>query len=208
MSIVSYLIFIKIQIKKNNFFFHNFSTVNAYSCYQCEGESCEDPEIVACPTEANSTECFMRFDIKTNNLMQLGCLADIPPEDDIIQLIKQKTLLVCNGSNCNWFDNLPQPNQCTECSSNETEACATRPKTLTRQKLCRIFPYTQCYQRVNNGITERGCLNDLEGDEFYNCLTGNGVKCKVCEGDSCNEDVSTLEKRLMFPECYYYRRIF
>lgn len=124
----------------------------------------------------------------------MGCLADIPPEEDTIALIKQKALLVCNGSNCNSYENLPQINQCTECTSSDVEACATKPKTLTTQKLCRTIPYTQCYQRVTDGITERGCMSDLEGDEFYKCLTGGSEECKVCEGANCNEDVSKLMK--------------
>lgn len=132
----------------------------------------------------------MRFEIGTNDIVQLGCLSDFIGDDEVVELIKSKTLYVCNGANCNGFENIPNPNQCTECSSSNDEACATKPNTIIKQQACNIVPYTQCYQRINGNVTERGCLNDLEGDDFYKCLTGDDAKCKVCEGKGCNEEVS------------------
>lgn len=169
---------------------------NRHSCYRCIGsESCEDPEIEECTTFKEDDQCFMRFESGSNDIVELGCLSDYNATEDIIDLVKQKLLLICDGLSCNGFENLPQNYECTECSSNNLEACATRPITATAQQTCRVMPYTQCYQRINGEATERGCLSDLEGDEFYNCLTGDDEKCKVCKGNNCNEEIIPSDRK-------------
>lgn len=154
------------------------------------GDGCEDPVITQCATVKENIKCYILFEPSTNDVVQLGCLSDFIDENEIQELIKSKTLYVCDGLNCNDFAKLPNPNQCTVCSSSSEEACATKPAIITKQQSCNIIPYTQCYERVNGGITERGCLYDLEGETFYKCLTGADVNCKVCEGKSCNENVN------------------
>lgn len=142
-------------------------------------------------TSPENDQCFMRFDLVTNDVTEMGCLSDYYKDDEVIDLVKQKTLLTCKGINCNGFEHLPNIYECTQCSSDSLQACATKPTTTTSKGSCRIMPYTQCYQRVNGETTERGCLSDLIGDEFYNCLIGADEKCKICEGNNCNEDVNS-----------------
>ncbi|XP_065369864.1 uncharacterized protein LOC135962058 [Calliphora vicina] len=168
---------------------------DTHSCYRCEGEDCEDPVIADCITANENDKCFIRFEAVSNDIVQLGCLTDFIEENEVVELIKSKTLYVCNGANCNDFGKLPNPNQCTECSSDNEESCATKPTTITKQLSCNIIPYTQCYQRINGNVTERGCLSDLEGDDFYKCLTGEDDKCKVCEGKGCNEEVIPSDRK-------------
>lgn len=160
-----------------------------HTCYRCLGEACEDPEPEECIVYKEDDKCFMRFEAGNNNAVELGCLSDFDSDETITELVKQKALFICEGANCNGFEHLPKTFDCNICTSNEDESCATNPTTITTESKCITMPYTQCYQRITGGDTERGCLSELEGDVFYNCLTGADEKCKICEGNNCNDEV-------------------
>lgn len=49
----------------------------------------------------------------------------------------------------------------------------------------------------SDGHTERGCLSNLEGDEFVDCLVNrNSTKCLTCVGDQCNQEVVNMNTKL------------
>ncbi|XP_061395167.1 uncharacterized protein LOC133330774, partial [Musca vetustissima] len=171
-----------------------------HSCYRCLGDDCEDPVPEDCPAYRENDQCFMRFEEGNNDAVELGCLSDFDSEDVVINLVKQKSLYICDSVNCNGFEHLPKTFECTSCSSVDTEACATKPTTITVQSKCNTMPYTQCYEKIKGTATERGCLSDLVEDEFYNCLTGSDDKCRICEGNICNEEIIP-EKRLRCHRC-------
>ncbi|XP_073835559.1 uncharacterized protein [Musca autumnalis] len=171
-----------------------------HSCYRCSGDDCEDPVPEECPIYKENDQCFMRFEEGNNDAIELGCLSDFDSDDTIKALLKQKALYICDGVNCNGFEHLPKTFECSSCSSDDMEACATNPTTITVQSKCNTMPYTQCYQRINGQTTERGCLSDLFGDDFYNCLIGIDEKCKICEGNNCNEEIIP-ETRLRCHRC-------
>uniref|UniRef100_A0A1I8NLT5 DUF753 domain-containing protein n=1 Tax=Stomoxys calcitrans TaxID=35570 RepID=A0A1I8NLT5_STOCA len=160
-----------------------------HSCYRCLGEDCEDPQPEECVAFKEGDKCFMRFEVGNNDAIELGCLSDFESEEAIIEQVKLKALLICEGIDCNGFENLPKIYECNRCSSTNAEDCATNPTAVTTQARCTSMPYTQCYQRVHGTSTERGCLSELSGDEFYNCLTNADDKCKACVGSSCNDEI-------------------
>ncbi|XP_075154733.1 uncharacterized protein LOC142228233 [Haematobia irritans] len=160
-----------------------------HSCYRCLGAACEDPEPEECIAFNENDQCFTRFESGNNDVVELGCLSDFDSEEAIIELVKKKSLLTCNGVNCNGFENLPKQFDCSRCSSIDEVSCATDPTTITTVTKCATMPYTQCYQRIRGDATERGCLSELNSDDFYNCLTGADEKCKICAGNICNEEI-------------------
>ncbi|XP_037949168.1 uncharacterized protein LOC119680432 [Teleopsis dalmanni] len=169
-------------------------------CYQCEGDECQDPTAEECPVFNENIGCYMRFESETLDLVQMGCTSEFENETIISDLVKSKLLYVCTTDNCNGYEYAPNPNECLRCSSTADENCASGPRMLaTENKLCNTMPYTQCFQRVNSdGITERGCLAELESDEFFDCLTNANGECKSCNGYECNNEIIPNDR----PKCH------
>ncbi|XP_036330873.1 uncharacterized protein LOC118742712 [Rhagoletis pomonella] len=164
---------------------------SATECYQCDGEDCDDPAVVQCPDINENEQCYIRLD-SNYDFIGMGCSSELGNATRIAELIRNKRIYVCSTSNCNGYENLAQPNDCTECNSTEDARCATQPRLAGRSVRCNNVPYTNCYERVslaNNGTTERGCLFELEGDDFYNCVTGEDALCNLCEDSGCNVEI-------------------
>ncbi|XP_053962812.1 G surface protein, allelic form 156 [Anastrepha ludens] len=178
-----------------------FVAASDFQCYHCAGDDCDDPSVKECTDESESAQCYIRLD-GNYDFIGMGCASDLGNETEIADLIRNKTLYVCSTSNCNGYENLSQPNECTDCNSSEDVRCATQPQSAGRTVRCSTVPYTKCYERVSlaNGTTERGCLFELEGDEFYNCLNSLDANCNVCSDSRCN--VGTIPaNRLQCQRC-------
>ncbi|XP_049306648.1 uncharacterized protein LOC105222439 [Bactrocera dorsalis] len=163
--------------------------VSALQCSHCEGDDCDDPIVRDCTNETD--QCYIRLD-DTLNFIGMGCASTLGNETEIANLIRNKELYVCSTANCNDFENLPAINDCTACDSSTDVRCAIQPTTAGTTRRCATVPFTQCYERVNianGGTTERGCLIELEGDDFYDCLSEEGENCKVCTGSGCNTEI-------------------
>lgn len=166
-------------------------------CFKCRGD-CELPEASKC--NSNADQCYIKYE-GAFEVQEMGCKLEYSNQEEISDLIKQKKFYLCDGTNCNDLNNFGQK-QCTVCSSESDESCATNPGILfgLTTKSCGI-PYSQCYSRLlDNGHTERGCLEDLVDDDFLDCLGTNSEKCSSCQGDNCNKNVYP-ENRLSCATC-------
>ncbi|CAD7013300.1 unnamed protein product [Ceratitis capitata] len=160
------------------------------SCYQCVGDECQEPVAKTCRAVTEGDQCFVEYD-ETGSIVELGCKSKYDPAEVKLRIIA-KQLWLCDGENCNSIDGLPAERQvCTICSSLTDQNCAIAPSKVTAQTTCAKRPYNQCYSRLlSDGHTERGCLSSIEGEEFYDCLTGADTsKCLACASDSCNAEI-------------------
>ncbi|XP_055859253.1 uncharacterized protein LOC129921450 [Episyrphus balteatus] len=159
---------------------------NRSKCYKCYGDDCEDPKSELCVNYAEDEQCYFKFDDQ-NDIIRLGCRSDLEPEDVVAQ-VKSKNLLLCDGSECNFFDKLPRESHCKVCNSETDENCAIDASKIAKSATCSM-PYSQCYSMVSGGKTIRGCITDLSDDAFYECLTNGGKNCQPCSGENCNEQI-------------------
>lgn len=168
------------------------------SCWTCDGD-CEIPQSEYCTVDKEDDQCFVKFD--KNEVVQMGCISVF--DKDLEEILKTKQVLVCEGENCNKdiLNNIPSAQNCKVCHSLNEVDCAVNPTNLGNQISCSQLPYSQCYSKVNqNGTTERGCLSNLEGDEFLICLNNKDPLCSSCLGGNCNNKVFP-EARLRCHQC-------
>lgn len=158
-----------------------------HECFKCLGDECEmGGKIEQCSAYTANDQCYYLFD-NSSSLISMGCRSEFESEV-VIELIKQKQMLLCEGKNCNDMTKIPDPKICSICNSETNPWCATNPNLVADTQRCSLAPYTECYTRVNErGHTERGCLTNLDSDQFYACLTNADGLCEICTGDNCNE---------------------
>ncbi|KAH8401800.1 hypothetical protein KR009_007921, partial [Drosophila setifemur] len=157
---------------------------NPQECYICEDTYCETPETSKCLAYREQDQCYLAYD--DTGIVAMGCASDF--ETQVIkELVSQQRLMLCEGQNCNAPNFTPDPNTCLQCSSLTDARCATGPNQLLTTDICSKLPYTECVTQIDGaGNTIRGCLSHLYGDDFYECLTGDGQLCETCTGDRCN----------------------
>lgn len=193
------------------------------SCYQCIGNECQNAQAQLCRSVMNNDQCFVQFD-ESGSVIELGCKSKYDPSE-VVTLVTAKLLWLCDDDNCNHIDNLPQSQSCTLCNSLSDTECSTNPEHVVSYTTCNSLPYSHCYSRIlqskfvypydtiicnmfifscpAGGHTERGCLSNLENEEFYNCLYNkNDVECLSCVGDKCN---NMVEKRCHIPDNYFLK---
>ncbi|ALC40954.1 CG13492 [Drosophila busckii] len=167
------------------------------SCFVCEGDACELPTTSSCPIYKPNDRCFMWLD-EQNNIQQLGCLSSFRNQD-LESVIKTKRIAVCEGANCNSPMQLPTPVKCAVCDSRVDPNCATSPVAIGNITTCDQMPHTNCVTKLqSDGSTTRGCLYDLDQDEFAACLLGMDENCEVCGEDGCNREIYPADRM----QCY------
>lgn len=182
--------------KCNNF---DLNLDGKFTCNVCSGSDCDAPVSKACEKQDDLDHCFMRFD-DTASVVEMGCTSQV----EEAELLKNyKDYFICDGEDCNEYENLPLDGQCADCNSLTDETCATNPASLKTRR-CGLLPHTGCFSRVNSeGHTIRGCLSNLESELFADCVLGKDGKCKTCAGDKeqgCNRD-EIPENRLKCNRC-------
>ncbi|EDW91184.1 uncharacterized protein LOC6530559 [Drosophila yakuba] len=157
---------------------------NPLECYTCKDPYCESPETSKCVAYRENDQCYLAYD--DSGVVAMGCASDF--ETQVIkELVAQQRLLLCSGQKCNEYSITPDPNTCLQCSSTDDSRCATNPNQLTTTNICSQLPYTECVTQIDSqGNTIRGCISSLGGDDFYECLTGDGKLCETCTGERCN----------------------
>ncbi|KAH8370174.1 hypothetical protein KR093_002479 [Drosophila rubida] len=155
-------------------------------CYVCGSSDCVDMEPGRCVAYRTPHQCYLAFE--DNEVVAMGCASDF--ETPVIgELVAQRRLLVCDGQNCNNpSTEIPQPNTCQQCNSLQDTRCATNPNQLLTTEVCAQLPYTECVTHIDaaTGATRRGCLAELAGEDFVECLAGTLARCDVCTGSNCN----------------------
>ncbi|XP_034108700.1 uncharacterized protein LOC117570904 [Drosophila albomicans] len=157
----------------------------AQECYKCTSSDCADMSSGKCVAYREHHQCYTAFD--TNDIIAMGCASDFETQV-VAELVAQQRLLVCDGQNCNNPSiAIPEPNTCLQCSSLNDTRCATNPNQLLTTDICSQLPYTQCITHIDAaGVTTRGCLATVAGDDFSSCLAGTSDRCDICTGSNCN----------------------
>lgn len=153
-------------------------------CYKCLDPLCEDVFTAKCVAYRENDQCYLAFD--SMSVVAMGCVSEF--ETQVVnELLAQQRLLLCEGQNCNFLDIIPNPNTCLQCNSLSDPRCATHPNQLQTTSICSSIPYTQCVTHIDAaGTTTRGCVSNLDSDDFYGCITGSAENCELCTGTNCN----------------------
>ncbi|XP_030375094.1 G surface protein, allelic form 156 [Scaptodrosophila lebanonensis] len=159
-----------------------------HSCFICTGDDCQSPQANVCPNYREDDQCYIEFN-ERGGVVGLGCLSQYS-HADILALQRSKRLLLCQGTDCNTLDSIPEAQTCTLCSSRTDKNCATSPSSVISETTCDLIGLPECYSRVlDDGSTERGCLSNLEDDEFLDCYNGLADTCDACRGNACNKEI-------------------
>ncbi|XP_055920202.1 uncharacterized protein LOC129951877 [Eupeodes corollae] len=166
-------------------------------CHSCLSDNCESSVSELCPLYKEGDQCFVRFD-SSNSIAEMGCLSAFRNQN-LTDILKTKRVYICDGSDCNSPDKLPQTQKCVVCDSSDDVNCAINAHQIGTVSLCNSLPYPNCFTKIaSDGTTHRGCLADLSSDEFVSCILSGGDKCSHCLGDGCNKKIFP-ESRL---QCY------
>uniref|UniRef100_A0A1L8EG95 Putative secreted protein n=1 Tax=Haematobia irritans TaxID=7368 RepID=A0A1L8EG95_HAEIR len=75
---------------------------------------------------------------------------------------------------------------CVQCNSSSDPKCATNPEQFLSKQCANTT--SQCYVRVLDGVTYRGCASDLDNATATNC--NNNMECLICGFmEGCNSAV-------------------
>ncbi|KAL7738265.1 hypothetical protein ACLKA6_006596 [Drosophila palustris] len=166
--------------------------VDRLSCYVCKDTvDCEVSDVAVCLNYSPTDRCYTLYD-DTASVTAKGCLSahDEKFIDDNIQFLH-----ICDGNNCNSYENVPKPNKCSVCSSADDENCSVDPSKITQYESCNVLPNTGCMTLVlTDGSTQRGCVSSLASTPLRACLKGEGL-CEVCEGEMCNKNIYPADRR-------------
>lgn len=128
---------------------------NRLSCYQCQGNDCEEAIKGECLKYKKDDQCFILFN-NISDIVQMGCVSDL---DDNFVTNNLHLLYVCNsGDNCNGYENIPKPTLCASCNSNNDEDCASLPENIPSMVTCSALPNTQCFTKINKGKLYLVCI--------------------------------------------------
>ncbi|KAG5682586.1 hypothetical protein PVAND_011931 [Polypedilum vanderplanki] len=167
---------------------------NRLSCVSCRNASeCQKPTMKKCNLYKSNDKCVTIFD--NYKLSMKGCLADQSITIQNQCASNSSTCISCSNNNCNT-DVVRQDEACIVCSSDVDSNCAQKPNTLFAKK-CFIVSDGQCFTRILNGVTIRGCKGDLSSAIISNC---NGENCTLSTGQGTNKKIFPT-KRLKCHHC-------
>lgn len=98
-------------------------------------------------------------------------------------------------NNCN-SDTVRRDENCIICSSDLNPNCAQKPNALHNER-CSVPSDGQCFSRVLNGATVRGCKGVLTSADDREC--SNNLTCSVSSGQGSNNKIIP-QNRL---KCYH-----
>lgn len=123
-----------------------------------------------------------------------GCLADQTTTNQLLCSTSSSTTNTtsplcssCSERNdCN-FETVRKDENCITCSSALEIDCAQRPSVLHSER-CSIPSEGQCFTRILNGATVRGCSGSSSKEELDQCRS-NSSTCAITSGQGSNNKV-------------------
>lgn len=91
----------------------------------------------------------------------------------------------CTGNNCN-IDQVRKDEQCIVCNSAIDAKCSQQPEKISTDQ-CAVSSDGNCYERIVNGATMRGCAGNLTQTELTDCKLPNN--CKLTRGIGSNTEI-------------------
>lgn len=84
------------------------------------------------------------------------------------------------------------------CNSATDPNCAQKP-TLVTSEHCSMPSDGECFEKIQNGATMRGCKGNLTLSEMTICRnTTAGSQCKITRGEGTNFDIIPSNRRRCF----------
>lgn len=134
------------------------------------------------------------FSFKDSVTIQ-GCLADQSTTNQLLCSTSSSTTNTtsplcssCSESNdCN-IDTVRKDENCISCSSALEINCAQRPSILHSER-CSISSEGQCFTRILNGASVRGCIGLLSTTELDQCRSSAYSQCDITFGQGSNNQI-------------------
>lgn len=155
------------------------------SCHICSSSSsqnCVDkPWLTPIQTcKKYIDECYIHIDDKS--VVTRGCFSEFPSDE--FDCSDEGSCQRCTGDNaCN--DAKIEYESCVACS-NSNPFCKDSFSSTMIEK-CRLsMQLNGCYHFEDNDEIKRGCISEIEEEDFRKSCESNSDKCKKCDGNGCN----------------------
>ncbi|XP_055621704.1 neurogenic locus notch homolog protein 1-like [Toxorhynchites rutilus septentrionalis] len=161
---------------------------NRLACYTCLHAPCNSHSSILyeyCPTVLRDDSCIVQKN-SSGHLTRMGCKSTLNSTELSTCTGNPQLCQSCSTPGCNDPDKIFGDFSCVRCSSTHNSDCIGGTYQLETEK-CNDPTNRQCYSRLlNNSVTERGCLADLDTSSQSKCL--QGLDCSVCVsfGPACN----------------------
>jgi hypothetical protein len=101
-------------------------------------------------------------------------------------------------NNCNFGD-VRDDESCIVCNSATDSKCSQNPSSLQSEH-CLISSDGECFEKIQNGATIRGCKGNLTLADLNSCRNTTAVsQCKITRGQGTNTEIIPLNRR----RCYH-----
>ncbi|XP_035911850.1 major surface trophozoite antigen 11-like isoform X2 [Anopheles stephensi] len=151
-------------------------------CYRCADPPCvshQNVRLEYCPVYQAGDSCLLESDT-SGQLLRLDCRSSLT----------QSELSACSGrcqmcstAGCNDPLAYGTSGSCVQCRSSLNSLCRNDALQIAPEP-CTNPANSQCYSRLVDGVTERGCMSDLTATERSACTRGEN--CLVCNSRTSN----------------------
>ncbi|XP_070502926.1 proprotein convertase subtilisin/kexin type 5-like [Chironomus tepperi] len=170
---------------------------NRMECLTCNNSTdCIHPTKMSCIRHRANEACVTIFN--GYQVYKKGCYADQSTTDQTVCSANNNTCLTCSTSNCNT-NNVRPDESCIVCKSDINPQCAQKPHELSAER-CLLPSDGECYAKISDGSTQRGCKGSLTSTDINNCRNNSiSSECLISSGQGSNNKLIPI-KRL---NCYY-----
>ncbi|XP_062547482.1 uncharacterized protein LOC134213029 isoform X2 [Armigeres subalbatus] len=153
-------------------------------CYVCQGSDCVSPspaKLKACSRYREIDQCYTL--VVNASWVERDCLSSVEGElcGDYCE--------ACLGKGCN-IHGIMETNSlsCVQCKGDE---CIDKVEGSKCSSMVLLGRQDQCYTYQDEETIQKGCLSDLEDEDYIreNCTNGNDGLCLLCSTNDCNGDL-------------------
>uniref|UniRef100_A0A182LUI8 DUF753 domain-containing protein n=1 Tax=Anopheles culicifacies TaxID=139723 RepID=A0A182LUI8_9DIPT len=153
-------------------------------CYRCVDAPCvshQNVRLEYCPEYRAGDSCLLESN-SDGQLLRLDCRSSLT-ESELNACTGRCQM--CSTSGCNDPMAYGTSGSCVQCRSSLNALCRSEA-TQVASEPCTNPANSQCYVRLVDGVTERGCMSDLAASEHSACTRGQN--CLVCNSrtNNCN----------------------
>uniref|UniRef100_A0A182V723 DUF753 domain-containing protein n=1 Tax=Anopheles merus TaxID=30066 RepID=A0A182V723_ANOME len=151
-------------------------------CYRCVSPPCishQDVRLEYCPEYRAGDSCLLESD-SIGQLLRLDCRSSLTEAELSACTGRCQT---CSTSGCNDPQTLGTSGSCVQCRSSLNSLCRAQALQIAPEP-CNNPANAQCYSRLVDGVTERGCMSDLAATAQSACARGEN--CLVCNSRTSN----------------------
>ncbi|XP_308261.5 uncharacterized protein LOC1269618 [Anopheles gambiae] len=151
-------------------------------CYRCVSPPCishQDVRLEYCPEYRAGDSCLLETD-SIGQLLRLDCRSSLTETELAACTGRCQT---CSTSGCNDPQTLGTSGSCVQCRSSLNSLCRAQALQIAPEP-CNNPANAQCYSRLVDGVTERGCMSDLAATAQSACTRGEN--CLVCNSRTSN----------------------